>query len=139
MEVRELNLEEHILILAPTLFFFITFAWGALFQKFTVNELQEANLPHFEQIKNILAPHFVQVMYSDAVFLFMINGIVWILQLYQMALGVIVMVIGIVVAVTGLLASFMWRYEHGRLISTVAMLLTIVVAVAEFILFVFIP
>lgn len=133
-----MNLEEHILILAPTLFFFITFAWGALFQKFTVSELQDANLPKFDQIKNILAPHFVQVMYSDAVFLFMINGIVWILQLYQMALGVIVMVIGVVVAVTGLLASFMWRYKYGRLISTVAMLATIIVAVAEFLLFLFV-
>jgi hypothetical protein len=45
------------------------------------------------------------------------------------------MVVGIVVAVTGLLASFMWRDKLGRHISTVAMLLTIVVAAAEFVLF----
>jgi hypothetical protein len=45
------------------------------------------------------------------------------------------MVVGIVVAVTGLLASFMWRDELGRHISTAAMVPTIIVAAAEFVLF----
>jgi hypothetical protein len=69
----------------------------------------------------------------------MVNGIVWILQFYQLGLGVIVMVTGVVVAVTGLLVSFMWRYERGRGLSNWVMLATMIVAAVEFIMFIFIP
>jgi hypothetical protein len=134
-----LDLEERILILVPTLFFFITVAWGYLFQSVTFSEIQEADRSHFQKMKRLLSPHFHQVTYSDAIFLFMVNGIVWILQLYRLGLGVIVMVTGVVVAVTGLLASFMWRYKHGRRISHWAMLATMIVATIEFIMFIFIP
>jgi len=134
-----LSLEEHILVLAPTLFFFITVAWGYLFQGLTFNELEEADGPHFQKIKPLISPHFHQVTYSDAIFLFMINGIVWILQLYQMTLGVIVMVIGVVIAVTGLLTSFMWRFQPGRRISYWMLLATIGVAAIEFLMFLIIP
>jgi hypothetical protein len=134
-----LNLEERILILVPTLFFFVTVAWGYLFQKVTYGEIQEADRAHFQNIKKILSPHFHQVTYSDAIFLFMVNGIVWILQFYQLGLGVIVMVTGVVLAVTGLLVSFMWRYERGRSIANWVMLATMIVAALEFIMFIFIP
>jgi hypothetical protein len=77
--------------------------------------------------------------YTDAIFVFMVNGIVWILQLYRTALGVIVMVIGIVVAVTGLLSTFMWRYEHGPRVSKMALLATMIVAAIEFVMFVLVP
>lgn len=90
-------------------------------------------------MKKILRPHFHQVTYSDAIFLFMVNGIIWILQLYRLGLGVIVMVTGVVLAVTGLLVSFMWRYERGRSISGWVMLATMIVAAVEFIMFLFIP
>jgi hypothetical protein len=134
-----LDLEERILILVPTLFFFITVAWGYLFQKVIYDEIQEADRAHFQKLKKLLSPHFHQVTYSDAIFLFMVNGIVWILQLYRLGLGVIVMVTGVVVAVTGLLASFMWRYSHGKRISNWAMLATMIVAAVDFIMFIFIP
>ena len=104
-----------------------------------MNEIQEEDPQHLKKMKKILTPHFFQVMYSDAIFLFMVNGIVWILQLYRQAIGVILMVVGVVIAVTGLLASFMWRYDYGRRISTLAMLLTTIVAAAEFVLFLLIP
>ncbi len=87
----------------------------------------------------LLSPHFHQVTYSDAIFLFMVNGIVWILQFYQLGLGVTVMVTGVVVAVTGLLVSFMWRYERGRGLSNWVMLATMIVAAVEFVMFIFIP
>jgi hypothetical protein len=132
-------LEERILILVPTLFFFITIAWGFLFQQVVLNEIREVDSSHYQEIKTLLKPHFHQVTYSDAIFLFMVNGIVWILQLYQMGLGVIVMVTGVVVAITGLLSSFMWRYTHGERISKVAFWATMTLAVIEFALFVFIP
>jgi len=134
-----LNLEDRILILVPTLFFFVTVAWGYLFQKVTYDEIQEADRVHFQKIKTILSPHFHQVTYSDAIFLFMVNGIVWILQLYKLALGVVVMVTGVVLAVTGLLVSFMWRYERGRNIANWVMLATMIVAAVEFVMFIFIP
>ena len=132
-------LEERILILVPTLFFFITVAWGYLFQKVIYDEIQESDRAHFQKIKKILSPHFHQVTYSDAIFLFMVNGIIWILQLYRLGLGVIVMVTGVVLAVTGLLVSFMWRYERGRDISDWIMLATMTVATVEFILFISMP
>ena len=134
-----LNLEDRILILVPTLFFFITVAWGYLFQKVIYDEIQEADRAHFQKMKKLLSPHFHQVTYSDAIFLFMVNGIVWILQLYRSGLGVIVMVTAVVLAVTGLLVSFMWRYERGRSISNWVMLATLFVAAVEFIMFIFIP
>ena len=123
----------------PTLFFFVTVAWGYLFQKVIYDEVQEVDRAHFQKMKKLLAPHFHQVTYSDAIFLFMVNGIIWILQLYRLGLGVIVMVTGVVVAVTGLLASFMWKYSDGMRISKWAMLATMIVAAVEFIMFVFIP
>jgi len=132
---RLLSLEEHILVLVPTLFYFITVGWGYLFQNLILNELEEADRPHFQKVKKILSPHFQQVAYSDAIFLFMVNGIVWILQLSQLALGVIVMVIGVVVSVTGLLASFMKRFELGERVSKWAMLATFVLASVEFAMF----
>jgi hypothetical protein len=134
-----LDLEERILILVPTLFFLITVAWGYLFQQLILNEIREADPSHFQRIKTLLRPHFHQVTYSDAIFLFMVNGIVWILQLYKMGLGVIIMVTGVVVAITGLLSSFMWRYEHGEAISKWTMLVMIILATIEFALFVYIP
>ena len=134
-----MTLEEHILVLIPTLFFFITVAWGYLFQGLTFNELEEVDGPHFQKIKPLISPHFNQVTYSDAIFLFMVNGIVWILQLYHMTLGVIVMVIGVVIAVTGLITSFMWRFEPGKRISNWMLLATFVVAAAEFVMFLTIP
>jgi hypothetical protein len=134
-----LILEERILILVPTLFFFITVAWGYLFQKVIYDEIQESDRAHFQKIEKILSPHFHQVTYSDAIFLFMVNGIIWILQLYRLGLGVIVMVTGVVLAVTGLLVSFTWRYERGRNIANWVMLATLIVAAAEFIMFIFIP
>ena len=139
MSQLSLTLEEHILILTPTLFFFVTVGWGYLFQALTLNELEEVDRPHFHKIKKLLGPHFQQVTYSDAIFLFMVNGIVWILQLYQMALGVIVMVVGVVIAVTGLLSSFMKRIELGRRISKWAMLATLIVAAVDFAMFLVIP
>ena len=134
-----MNLEERILILVPTVFFFVTVAWGHLFQNLVFNEVREADRIHFQKMRLILSPHFYQVAYSDAIFLFMVNGIVWILQLYQMSLGVITMVTGVILAVTGLLTSFMWRYPLGRRISTWAMFATMIVATIEFIMFIFIP
>jgi len=133
------SLEEHILVLVPTLFFFVTIGWGYLFQRLILNELEEADRPHFQKVKTLLRPHFQQVIYSDAIFLFMVNGIVWILQLYQLALGVIVMVIGIVVAVTGLLTSFMTQFAFGKRISNLIMLGALIVAAVEFAMFLFIP
>jgi len=130
-----LSLEEHILILAPTLFFFVTVAWGYLFQKLILNELEEVEGVHFQKVKTLLSPHFHQVTYSDAIFLFMVNGIVWILQLYQMSLGVIVMVVGVVVAVTGLLSSFMSTLPLGRSLSKWALVATLIVAAVEFAMF----
>ena len=134
-----LSLEEHILILVPTLFFFVTVGWGCLFQKLILNELEEVEGLHFQKVKTLLSPHFHQVTYSDAIFLFMVNGIVWILQLYQMSLGVIVMVIGIVVAVTGLLSSFMSKMPLGKRLSKWALLKTLIVAAVEFAMFIIIP
>jgi len=134
-----LILEERILILVPTLFFFITVAWGYLFQKVIYEEIQESDSAHFQRIKKILSPHFHQVTYSDAIFLFMVNGIIWILQLYRLGLGVIVMITGVVLAVTGLLVSFTLRYERARNIANWVMLATLIVAAAEFIMFIFIP
>jgi len=134
-----LILEERILILVPTLFFFITVAWGYLFQKVIYEEIQESDRAHFQKIKKILSPHFHQVTYSDAIFLFMVNGIIWILQLYRLGLGVIVMVTGVVLAVTGLLVSFTLRYERARNIANWVMLATLIVSAAEFIMFIFIP
>ena len=134
-----MNLEERILVLVPTLFFFITVAWGYLFQKVIYDEIQESDRAHFPKIRKILSPHFHQVTYSDAIFLFMVNGIIWILQLYRLGLGVIVMVTGVVLAVTGLLVSFTWRYERGRNIANWVMLATLIVAAAEIIMFIFIP
>jgi len=134
-----LDLEERILILVPTVFFFVTVAWGYLFQQLIFNEVREADAAHYQKIKALLNPHFHQVTYSDATFLFMVNGIVWILQLYRVGLGVIVMATGVIVAVTGLLASFMWQYEHGERLSRWAMLATMIVAAVEFVLFIFIP
>jgi hypothetical protein len=134
-----MDLEERILILVPTVFFFITVAWGYLFQQLVFHEIREADASHYGKITGLVRPHFHQVTYSDAIFLFMVNGIVWILQLYRMGLGVIVMITGVVVAVTGLLSTFMWRYEHGEGISRWAMRATVIVAVIEFALFVFIP
>ena len=132
-------LEERILILVPTLFFFITVAWGYLFQKVIYDEIQESDRAHFQKMKRIIDPHFHQVTYSDAIFLFMVNGIIWILQLYRLGLGVIVMVTGVVLAVTGLLVSFTWRYERARNIANWVMLATLIVAAGEFIMFIFIP
>jgi hypothetical protein len=132
-----LSLEEHIFVLVPTLFYFVTVGWGYLFQKLILNELEEADRPHFQKVKKLLAPHFQQVAYSDAIFLFMVNGIVWILQLSQLALGVIVMVIGVVIAVTGLLTSFMRRFELGERVSNWAMLATFILAAVEFAMFAF--
>jgi len=134
-----MNLEERILILVPTLFFFVTVAWGYIFQQLIFNEIREADASHHLKIEAILSPHFHQVTYSDAVFLFMVNGIVWILQLYRTALGVIVMVTGVVLAITGLLSTFMWRYKHGHSISRWALLATMIVAAIEFAMFIFIP
>ena len=134
-----MDLEERILLLVPTLFFFVTVAWGYLFQKVIYDEVQEADRAHFQKMKKLLGPHFHQVTYSDAIFLFMVNGIIWILQLYRLGLGVIVMVTGVVVAVTGLLASFMWKYGDGMRLSNWAMLATMIVAVVEFIMFIFVP
>jgi hypothetical protein len=131
--------EDRILILVPTLFFFITVAWGYLFQKVIYDEIQESDRAHFQKLMRLLSPHFHQVTYSDAIFLFMVNGIVWILQFYQLGLGVTVMVTGVVVAVTGLLVSFMWRYERGRGLSNWVMLATMIVAAVEFVMFIFIP
>lgn len=95
-----------------------------------MNEIEEVDHPHFEKVKQLLTPHFFQVTYSDAIFLFMVNGIIEILQFANSAFGVILMV----VAVTGLLASFMWRYPHGRSISRLTLPLTFVVASIQFIL-----
>jgi hypothetical protein len=134
-----LDLEERILLLVPTLFFFVTVAWGYLFQKVIYDEVQEVDRAHFQKMKKLLGPHFHQVTYSDAIFLFMVNGIIWILQLYRLGLGVIVMVTGVVVAVTGLLASFMWKHGDGMRISNWTMLATMTVAAVEFIMFIFIP
>jgi len=134
-----MDLEERILILVLTLFFFVTVAWGVIFQRVILNELREADAPHFQKTKAILSPHFHQVTYSDAIFVFMVNGIVWILQLYQTALGVLVMVTGVILAVTGLLSTFMWRYQGGETISEWTLRLTLVVAAIEFAMFVFIP
>jgi hypothetical protein len=134
-----LNLEERILLVVPTLFFFVTVAWGYIFQQLTFNEVRVADGPHYHRIRALLSPHFHQMTYTDAIFVFMVNGIVWILQLYRTGLGVIVMVIGIVVAVTGLLSTFMWRYKHGSRVSTVALLATMMVAAIEFALFILIP
>jgi len=131
--------EDRILILVPTLFFFVTVAWGYLFQKVIYDEIQESDRAHFQKLMRLLSPHFHQVTYSDAIFLFMVNGIVWILQFYQLGLGVTVMVTGVVVAVTGLLVSFMWRYERGRGLSNWVMLATMIVAAVEFVMFIFIP
>jgi hypothetical protein len=41
-----------------------------------MNEIQEADRPHFGKLRKLPIPHFYQVMYSDAIFLFMVNGIV---------------------------------------------------------------
>jgi hypothetical protein len=136
---RLLSLEEHILVLVPTLFLFVTIGWGYLFQRLILNELEEADQQHFQKVKMLLSPHFQQVTYSDAIFVFMVNGIVWILQLYKLALGVIVMVIGIVVAVTGLLTSFMTQFAFGKRISNLTMLVTLSVAAVEFAMFLLIP
>lgn len=103
------------------------------------SELREADSQHYQKIKRPISPHLGQVTYSDAIFLFMVNGIIWILQLYRMGLGVLVMVTGVVVAVTGLLTSFMWRYDHGERISRWAMVATLMAAAVEFVLFIFIP
>ena len=81
-----LDLEERILILVPTLFFVVTLAWGYFSERFTLDEIQEVDQLHYDKITESLSPHFFQVMYSDVVSLFMVNGIVWILQLYQVAL-----------------------------------------------------
>jgi len=132
-----LDLEERILV--PTLFFFVTVAWGVIFQRVILNELREVDAPHFQKTKSILSPHFQQVTYSDAIFVFMVNGIVWILQLYQTALGVLVMVTGVILAVTGLLSTFMWRDRRDRTISEWTLRLTLIVAAIEFAMFVFIP
>ncbi|HXY83704.1 MAG TPA: hypothetical protein VEH56_08260 [Candidatus Saccharimonadales bacterium] len=129
-----MTIEGNILVLAPTIFFFVTMAWGSLFQKFTMNEIEEVDHPHFEKVKELLTPHFFQVTYSDAIFLFMVNGIIEILQFANSAFGVILMVVGVVVAVTGLLTSFMWRYPHGKSASRLIMPLTIAVALIQFIL-----
>ena len=134
-----MELEERILILVPTVFFLVTVAWGYLFQQVTLNEIREADASHYSRIKTLLTPHFHQVTYSDAIFLFMVNGIVWILQLYRMGLGVIVMVTGVIVAVTGLLTSFTWRYSRGRGISKWIMFATLLLAVIELGLFIYIP
>jgi len=134
-----LNLEDRILIVVPTVFFLVTVAWGYLFQQVALNEIHEVDSQHYSRIKALLTPHFHQVTYSDAVFLFMVNGIVWILQLYRMGLGVIVMVTGVVVAVSGLLTSFSWRYVHGKTISKWIMIATLLLAVIELGLFLFIP
>jgi len=127
------------LILIPTVFFFVTVAWGYLFQRVTLDEVREGDPPHYSKIKTILTPHFHQVTYSDAVFLFMVNGIVWILQLYRTGLGVIVMVTGVVVAVTGLLTSFTWRYGYWKRVAKWTMIATLLVAAIEFSLFIFLP
>jgi hypothetical protein len=81
-----LDSEERILILVPTLFFVVTLAWGYLSERFTLDEIREVDHLHYDKITESLSPHIFQVMYSDAVSLFMVNGIIWILQLYQMAL-----------------------------------------------------
>ena len=134
-----MDLEERILLVVPTLFFFVTVAWGYIFQQLTFSEVRGADAPHYSKIKALLSPHFHQVTYSDAIFVFMVNGIAWILQLYRTGMGVIVMVIGVVVAVTGLLSTFLWRYEHGPRISRVALVATMIVAAIEFAMFIFIP
>ena len=134
-----MDLEERILILIPTVFFFVTVGWGLIFQQITFNELRDADASHYQETRAILSPHFHQVTYSDAIFVFMVNGIVWILQLYQEALGVVVMVTGVVVAVTGLLSTFMWRYENGQRISTWTLRATMVLIAIEFVMFIFIP
>ena len=100
-----------------------------------MNELEEVDRPHFQKVKTLLGPHFQQVTYSDAIFLFMVNGIVWILQLYELALGVIVMVTGVVVAVTELLTSFMTQFVFGKRNSNWTMLITLIVAAVDFAMF----
>jgi hypothetical protein len=101
-----------------------------------MNEIEEVDHPHFEKVKQLLTPHFFQVTYSDAIFLFMVNGIIEILQFANSTFGVILMVVGVVVAVAGLLASFMWRYPHGKSIFRLTLPLTFAVALIQFILLV---
>jgi hypothetical protein len=134
MCMTHLEPNERILVIAPTLFFFVTVWWGYLFHKFTISEVQQADNRHSRRLSRIITPHFLQVSFTEAIFLSMVNGLIIILQLRFVGFGIILMISGIVVSVTGLILSFMWGYRQGRVYAITIFMFTLIFAVIEFLI-----
>jgi len=113
-----LDVGERVTILAPTLFFGLSLIWALLFQGHLKRDLE--SLYHKERKAKWGEPtgfHFFQVFFADALFLFIINGLILILELKLPLEGVIQLLIGFTFAATGLITSFMGKEKRYFTVS----------------------
>jgi hypothetical protein len=107
----EINTPLRIVILAPSVLFFVTILWSLEF-RFHLQHRIERTLGHSKKnqlaVGTLLDFHLTASLFAEAAILFLVNGLTVILVLEDQASGVIQMSAGIIFSMSGLI----WVLTH---------------------------
>ena len=125
------ELGQRLTILAPTILFGLSSIWGHL-SHFDLGRRLKVRYPEDKSMKfaGVTLTHFYQVFFAEALFLFIINGLILILDLSLPLEGVVLLLIGLAFAAAGLVSSL--TNEEGSMFSLVDALITVSVAGGQF-------
>jgi hypothetical protein len=122
-----MELGVRVAILAPTILFTLSLVWGFLFRGHLEREIKSQCPEDTERkIDDTIFYHFIQVFFADALVLFIMNGLILILEFSLPLEGVIQLLIGFIFGATGLIASLIGIEREGFVITDFALTIAIV-------------
>jgi hypothetical protein len=105
--------------------------WGFMFRGHLIDGLRRLNPEKSRELAVLVRSHYFQVHFADAVVLFIVNGLILILELSQSVEGVVLLVLGVTLSLTGIICSFMTERQSAVLLCGLLYVLTISLAFAE--------
>jgi hypothetical protein len=119
-------------ILAPTVLFLLMSLWSYMFRGHLLDGLRTLNPRRSEEFGRLVRSHYLQVYFAEAVVLFIVNGLILILELSQPVDGVVHLLLGITLSLTGLICGFMTERLDALHLSALLFLITLSISFGEF-------
>jgi len=108
----EISVPLRIVILAPSILFFVTLAWSWIFRGYLTNRIVSIAAPRNpRKVEGIVLTPFMESLVAEATIVFLVNGLTILLVLGDQIAGAIQMIAGIVFSMTLLLALITSKRE----------------------------
>jgi len=121
----EINVPLRIVILAPSILFFVTFAWSWIFRGHLTNRIvKEGIAKRSRKVSEIIDLHFVESLLAEATVVFLVNGLTILLVLEDEISGALQMIIGVILSISLLL--YLLTSEHEKTLPLFAFALSLV-------------